>query len=507
MAKIKPTVSVQDMLCIEEPGGPSGLVVFGASGDLAGRKLLPSLYNNFKRGLLSEHFYIVGCGRKQLSDEQFRQLVCKAISGKPKRRFGKKLNSFLQRIYYLCGDYGQRQFYEQIKERLNQLDEIYNCQRCHIFYLAVPPVLYEPITAHLGEASLSCENCRIVVEKPFGTDLKSAVKLNQHIQKFFSERQIYRIDHYLGKETVQNILMFRFANEIFEPIWNHNYIDHIQITIAESLGIEHRGGYYDNSGAVRDMFQNHMLSMLSLVAMEPPVAFESDRIRDQKVSLLRAIRPLEPAGDSPSIIKGQYTAGSISGKRVCGYLDEPDVKSDSKTETYVAAKLFIDNWRWRGTPFYLRTGKRMAEKLTEIAIFFKTAPNSMFSHYGIDVLPANVLVLKIQPEEGIDLSFQAKRPGSKICMSTLKLDFNYREIFGSEPPEAYERLLLDCMIGDQMLFLRQDDIELAWGLLEPVLQSWANGGGQLHLYPAGAESFAAADALIKADGRKWRKFE
>ena len=376
--------------------------------------------------------------------------------------------------------------------------------------MAVPTLLYGTIVKGLHSAGLSCpglpgcEQIRLVVEKPFGRDLKSADELNRTIQKHFAERQIYRIDHYLGKETVQNILMFRFANTIFEPVWNRNFIDHIQITIAESVGVEHRGGYYDKAGVLRDMFQNHMLGMLALVAMEPPVSFDADHVRDEKVKLLRCIRPLTEQSVNVDFVRGQYTAGEVDDKNVAGYRQEPKVDASSITETYVAARLFVDNWRWQDVPFYLRTGKRLARKDTEIAITFKNVPHSMFVSVGLGDLPANTLVMHIQPEEGISLSFQAKRPGSKVCIGTLRMRFRYADVFGGQLPEAYQRLLLDCMLGDQTLFTRQDDVEVSWELLEPVLQAWANNPSMPYEYRAGSESFPQADRLIESDGRAWR---
>jgi glucose-6-phosphate 1-dehydrogenase len=512
MQQIEPSLTQQDIICVETPGQSCALVVFGASGDLVRRKLLVGLFNLFTRGLLSDNFYLLGCGRKQLSDDEFRQTAIEAIREVAPKSSKQEVESFAGRLYYTAGSYDQTQIYERMKTRLSELDEAHKTGGRHIFYLAVPPFLYETIAAHLGRAQLhhcgktDCrEHVRIVVEKPIGKDLKSSEELNSVIGRYFDESQIYRIDHYLGKETVQNILIFRFANTIFEPVWNRDYIDHVQISIAETLGVEHRGGYYDKSGALRDMFQNHMLQMLALVAMEPPTSFEADRIRDEKVKLLRAIRPLTFEPWSNSIVTGQYGPGIIDGAEVIGYREEPDVDSQSSTETYVAAKVFIDNWRWKGVPFYLRTGKRLAAKLTEIAITFREIPHSMFISVGLEEMAANVLVLRIQPAEGISLSFQAKRPGSKICMSPLQMSFDYQNIFGVSMPQAYERLLLDCMVGDQTLFTRQDSVRVAWQLLMPVLEAWQQEKQEPHLYSAGSESFAEVDNLIESDGRKWRR--
>jgi glucose-6-phosphate 1-dehydrogenase len=509
MSDIHPTL-LQEIICAEPPTPPVGLVIFGASGDLTSRKLLPSVYELFKRELLNENFYLVGCARSKFSDAQFRNDAAKAISESLGDVSGENLKSFIEKLYYLSGNYDDESFYKSIAGRVTELDRRHNVPGSRIFYLAVPPALYETIVKGLGKAGLSCvgrsecEKVRVVVEKPFGRDLQSAAELNQIIQGHFDEKQIYRIDHYLGKETVQNILMFRFANAIYEPVWNRNFIDHIQITIAESVGVGHRGGYYDKSGALRDMFQNHILNMLSLVAMESPVSFEADRVRDEKVKLLRCIRPITEQSVKIDFVRGQYAVGTIEGQKVPGYLDEPDVAANSKTETYIAARLFVDNWRWQGVPFYLRTGKRLAKKDTEIAITFKKVPYSMFASFELMDMPANTLVMQIQPQEGISLSFQAKRPGSKLCMGTLRMQFSYAEVFGGQPPEAYERLLLDCMAGDQTLFTRQDNVEISWRLVEPVLQAWKEPLTQPYKYEAGTESFPQADRLIESDGRKWR---
>ena len=510
MSDICPTILPQEIACAEVNAPPCGIVVFGASGDLVRRKLLSSVFELFRRGLLNENFYLVGCGRSNLSDEQYRVDVGDAVRESVVDVPSELLNRFTDKIYYIVGDYEQESFYKSIAARLTKLNKAHNVSGSHIFYLAVPPMLYGAIVKGLDSAGLSCpgrpgcEQIRLVVEKPFGTDLKSADELNRTIQNHFSERQIYRIDHYLGKETVQNILMFRFANTIFEPVWNRNFIDHIQITIAESAGVEHRGGYYDKAGALRDMFQNHMLGMLALVAMEPPVSFDADPVRDEKVKLLRCIRPLTEQSINTDFVRGQYTAGAVDDKNVVGYRQEPKVEVSSATETYVAARLFVDNWRWQDVPFYLRTGKRLARKDTEIAITFKKVPHSMFVSAGLGDLPANTLVMHIQPEEGISLSFQAKRPGSKVCMGTLRMRFRYADVFGGQLPEAYQRLLLDCMLGDQTLFTRQDDVEVSWGLLEPVLRAWADRQSMPYEYRAGSESFSQADRLIESDSRAWR---
>ncbi|MFA5553628.1 MAG: glucose-6-phosphate dehydrogenase [Phycisphaerae bacterium] len=498
--KITPKISQMDIVCAESSAGPAGIVVFGASGDLTKRKLIPSLLDIYKRGLVSENFYVLGCGRSRITDEQFQQAAEKSSESA----------EFMKKLHYISGDYDDEKFYQDLKQRISELNKSCKVDGNLIFYLSVPPVLYPVIAENLGKADLSSppdgdrNRIRIVIEKPFGHNGKSAEELNAVISKYFDESQIYRIDHYLGKETVQNILIFRFANAIFEPIWNRNFIDHVQINIAESVGVENRAGYYDKSGALRDMFQNHMLQMLALAAMESPNSFEAESVRDEKVKLLRAIRPIGLEQWSPQIVKGQYAEGTINGEKVCSYLQEKDVSPESKTETYVAAKLNIDNWRWKDVPFYVRTGKRLRAKDTEIVITFKKVPHSMFAAAGLDELTANVLALQIQPQEGISLEFQAKRPGSKLCMGTLDMSFKYGDIFKVQMPESYSRLLLDAMLGDQTLFNRYDSVKTGWRLCDPILEFWHKDSSGPHLYPAGAESFSAADGIIESEGRKWR---
>jgi glucose-6-phosphate 1-dehydrogenase len=514
MQEIRPTASAQEIICVEAMAPATGIVVFGASGDLTSRKLIPSLFQLRKCEVLGEQFYLLGCGRKDLTNQQFREIARQAIAQHSEETSAKEIDPFVDKLYYTSGDYNAPGFYENLKGRLAELDNKHKVEACRIFYLAVPPFLYGTIAERLGSAGLSRpeqadsnRQVRLVVEKPFGRDLKTAAELNSNIRQWFDESQIYRIDHYLGKETVQNILVFRFANTIFEPVWNRNNIDSVQITIAEKLGVEHRASYYDKSGALRDMFQNHMLQMLALVAMEPPTSFDADRVRDEKVKLLRAVRPFDVDNLDKFVVRGRYGPGSVDGRTVAGYRDEQGVAPESKTETFVAAKLFIDNWRWKGVPFYLRTGKKLMNKDTEIAITFKQIPHSMFLSADISDMSPNVLVLQIQPQEGISLSFQAKRPGSKISMSTLNMKFGYQDVFRVQMPEAYQRLLLDCMLADQTLFTRYDAVETAWRLLTPILESWQNSGTAPHEYPAGCDSFEQADRLLETDGRQWRRLD
>lgn len=499
-------ITTRDEFCIEEKPGPCTLIIFGASGDLTHRKLVPALYNLHKRKLLPHDFHVIGCARSDLGDEGFRQKVCDAIHARCNGSTKEAEKEFVGRFYYIHGSYDDSVIYEALGKRFGEL----GTSGSRIFYLATPPALYGSIVEHLKDAGLIdvCEEespcARIVVEKPFGRDLQSARTLNDQLKNVLDERQIYRIDHYLGKETVQNIMMFRFANTIFEPIWNRQYIDHVQITAAESIGVEHRAGYYDKAGALRDMFQNHMLQMMSLVAMEPPTSFDPDRIRDEKTKLLSAIQPFPTDDMDAWIIRGQYGEGVIDDNKVPGYRSEEGVDPESRTETYVAAKLLVDNWRWQDVPFYLRAGKRLPKRISEIAVTFKGVPHSLFQPLTEADLTPNTLVLNVQPNEGMGLTIQAKHPGPKLCMSTLTMDFKYADIFHEDLPDAYERLLLDCMLGDQTLFYRQDGMELAWELLTPVLEKWEQDGKQPFSYAAGTEGPSEANELLAQDGRVWR---
>lgn len=510
MNETKDYSEIRGSFCTETQPESCGMVIFGASGDLTNRKLIPSLFSLFKRELLPDNFFILGFARTSMSDEDFQQKACESIEKRSEDVSDSDLDDFISRFSYYTGDYQDLECYSSLSERLKKLDEEYSVEGNRIFYFSTPPSLYCPITSCLGEAGLTEESednwVRVVIEKPFGSDLESAEALNEELHTVFSEHQIYRIDHYLGKETVQNILMFRFANAIFEPIWNRRYIEHVQITVAESLGVEHRAGYFEQAGLLRDMFQNHMLQMLSLVGMEPPISFDADRIRDEKVKLMRSIRPISLDELDQYFVRGQYAPGVIEGESVPGYRQEEGVEADSQIETFIAAKLFIDNWRWQGIPFYMRAGKRLERKISQISIIFKRVPYSMFAPLSSEEISPNVLVLNVQPEEGISLRIQAKEPGAKLCMSSLTMDFFYQQVFDVELPDAYERLLLDCMLGDQTLFWRSDGIESAWSLVTPVLENWEESPEScpLTFYESGSWGPRESEKLLEKDGRQWR---
>ncbi|MFC1521040.1 glucose-6-phosphate dehydrogenase [Elusimicrobiota bacterium] len=507
----RPHLEVQGDFCADVKQPPCSLIIFGASGDLTSRKLLPSVFNLFLKGGGQKGFFVLGCARTGYDEQEFREKVYASIRSGVKNAPDPKIRAFCNICFYVYGDYNGHDLYSQISKKLKSLEKIYQSKGNRLFYLATPPRLYSNIAKQLNASGLAkdrrSKSCwsRVIIEKPFGRDLKSATELNSVLRRAFSEDQIYRIDHYLGKDTVQNILVFRFANSVFEPIWNRDHIDHVQITVAESLGVEHRAGYFENTGLIRDMFQNHMFQMLALTAMEPPRSFSADHVRDSKVRLFKGIRPFSSGHLSKSMARGQYGNGIVSAKRVRAYRDEPGVSQKSQIETFAAFKMLIDNKRWKGVPFYLRSGKRLPKKTSTITIVFKKVPYSMFKTFPGAGAPFNVLTFNVQPDEGISLKIQAKSPGLKLCMSSLLMEFKYKDLFGVEMPEAYERLILDVMIGDQTLFIRRDGAEATWSLLTPVLKKIhdARPGCPLHVYPSGSWGPKAADRLIEGDGRKW----
>lgn len=495
------------------------IVIFGASGDLTKRKLIPALYTLGVGGRLPKPFTVIGYARSEMSDEKFRDRMREAVSEFSRVGLTDEVvwKNFAQELYYVSGDYQTSEGYTALWRTLRLkglLEKIERQQPSHgnrIFYLATPPALYTPVIQQLAAGGLTRKHgargsTRIVIEKPFGSDLESAQALNRQLHEVFDEKQVYRIDHYLGKETVQNILVFRFGNSIFEPIWNRRYVDHVQVTAAESVGVENRGGYYEKAGVVRDMFQNHLLQLLCLTAMEPPVAFTADAVRDEKLKVLQAVRPIAPERMDEFAVRGQYGGGTIAGQEVRAYREEEGVAPDSRTETYAALKIFIDNWRWQGVPFYLRSGKRLAKRVTEIAIQFKQPPLLLFKACPVEKLSPNVLILRIQPDEGISLTFEVKPPGPEICVSSLSLDFNYHNAFGTSPPDAYETLLIDCMRGDSTLFTRHDWVEMAWSLVNPIIKTWESIGPlNFPNYNAGTWGPKEADLFIEREGRQWKR--
>jgi len=489
------------------------MVIFGAAGDLTRRKLVPALYNLAKAHLLSREFAMVGISHSQSSDDQFRKEISDDI-----RHYARDVDPgiaewFDRRIYYLTGDFNDPNLYPQLKAMLDKLNQDHATHGNYFFYLATAPRFFGSIVEQLARAQLMDEANgphwrRAIVEKPFGHDLESARTLNQQLLSFANESQIYRIDHYLGKETVQNILAFRFANGIFEPIWNRRYIDHVQITVAETVGVELRGGYYDTAGALRDMVPNHIMQLISLTAMEPPISFRADAVRDEQAKILHAIQPLTSEEVLSRTVRGQYGPGVEDSQRVPGYRHEEDVPPDSRTESFVAMKLAIDNWRWADVPFYLRTGKRLAAQTTEILIQFRRAPFVLFRETEVENLMPNQLVLHIQPQEGISLQFAAKVPGPIMRLGAVDMNFNYADYFGTQPSTGYERLLHDCMIGDATLFQRADMVEAGWCVVSPVLDVWkALPPRNFPNYPAGSWGPREADELLERDGRHWRNFD
>jgi glucose-6-phosphate 1-dehydrogenase len=488
---------------------PCSIVIFGATGDLTHRKLIPALYNLAADGDLPPAVAIVGFARRDKSDDQFRSDLEKTT-----RKFSRQTvrdeiwKTFAQSIFYHQSEFGDEAGYKTLAERLDKIDKEYGTRGNRLFYFAAAPDQFEPILKYLKTAGLN-ETCkgswaRVIVEKPFGTDLASARELNRIVRNSFTEEQTYRIDHFLGKETAQNILVLRFANAIFAPLWNTHYIDQVQITAAETLGVETRAGFYERTGALRDMVQNHLLQLLCLVAMEPPTDLSADSIRDEKVKVVRSLRRLSTAEIAVNVVRGQYMEGAIYGKPVVGYRQEQNVKLDSQTETFVALRLFIDNWRWADVPIYLRVGKRLPKSATEISIHFKKAPAVLFNR---DLSDRNVLVIRIQPDEGLSLRIHAKVPGTSFRIEPVKMDFHYGTSFGRPSPEAYERLLLDAMTGDATLFARRDEVEEAWAFIDPIEEGWQakRNAPELFFYPAGSWGPKEADDLLARDGRAWRR--
>ena len=493
-----------------KPGDPCIMVIFGAAGDLTRRKLIPALYNLARHELLSREFAVVGIAHNPMSTEEFRAKISEDIKHFATEEVDPDLwEWFVRRIHYLSAEFDEKRLYPELKQLLEKVDKDHSTHGNCFFYLATSPDFFGPIVESLAEVGLMKETNhqwrRVIIEKPFGRDLASAQELNRIVSNAFAENQTYRIDHFLGKETAQNILVLRFANAIFEPIWNARYIDHVQITAAETLGVEGRAGYYETAGALRDMVQNHLLQLLCLIAMEAPTDLSADSIRDEKVKVVRSLRRYRADEIAKLVVRGQYTRGAINGESVPGYREEEKVDPKSETETYVALRLHIDDWRWSEVPIYLRVGKRLPKSATEISVHFKKAPMVLFNRDSTEH-DQNVLVIRIQPDEGISLRMMAKIPGTSLRIEPVKMDFHYGTSFGKASPEAYERLLLDAMSGDATLFARRDEVEEAWAFIDPIENAWAEKNAPpLTFYPSGSWGPEEADELLARDGRAWRR--
>ena len=494
---------------IPQASKPCAIVIFGASGDLTKRKLIPSLYNLLTYGLLPKNFAVIGVARTEWDDNAFRLQLGKDLAELGTQPVDPKFwEIFRGRMMYCGGEFDNDRLYEQLKARLVDAEKLYGTQGNVLFYLSIQPQLFAKVAQALARHGLTKETentwRRVIIEKPFGRDLESARKLNAELTSCLKESQIYRIDHYLGKETAQNLLVFRLGNAVFEPIWNRRYIDHVQLTVAESIGVEQRGAFYESAGAFRDVMQNHMFMLLALIGMEPPTSLEGETVRSEKVKLLNSIRRVTPAEALYNSVRGQYCPGTIGGKPVPGYREEPNVSPDSLIETYAAVKLLIENWRWAGVPFYLRTGKRLARRATKIVVRFKTPPLALFSSSGSDPISPNYLVFHIQPEEGITFQVRAKVPGPTIQTNSVHLDFDYNQFGERQPTTGYEKLLWDCMEGDTTLFHRSDMVEAAWEAAQPILDAWSESPPKdFPNYAAGSWGPAEADKLMARDDHKW----
>ena len=498
---------MQDPLQRVRRPDPLVLVIFGGTGDLARRKLMPAIWKLQMAGLLPDGFAIVGNSREELDDEGYRERMHAALEEFAQAPDAGAWAAFSRRIVYVRGSTDDPSTFVTLGRRLEEMDREHGTAGNRLYYLALPPRIIEQTAEGLGRAGLVChpdDPCwtRVIVEKPFGHDVASARQLNADLMRVFAERQIFRIDHYLGKETLQNLLVFRFANTIWEPLWSRTYVDHVQITVAEVVGVEGRAGYYDRSGALRDMIQSHLLQILTLVAMEPPASYDADSIRNEKVKVLQSIPLLQGGTVDRCAVRGQYAAGEENGESLRAYADEENVPAGSRTETFAALRLEVDNWRWAGVPFYLRTGKRLPARTSEVVIRFRPAPHPVRDLVQHDSPAPNALVLHIQPDEGISLFFEAKVPGLRGPLRAVSMDFDYSRAFGAESPEAYQRLLLDAMLGDATLFARRDEVEAAWTLVTPIVEAWAAGGAP-EPYPAGSWGPAAADELLAREGRSW----
>jgi glucose-6-phosphate 1-dehydrogenase len=491
---------------------PTVVVIFGASGDLTARKLIPAVFNLGYDNLLPADFFLVGFGRKPIPDDEFRKIATGAIKEFSRRELNADVwDRIAANTSYVAGGYDERAAFDNLLKHITAIETRIGREVQTLFYISTPPSVFAPILLNLGASGLAARylgrrhHSKVIIEKPFGRDLLSARALNTTIRSVFQEQQVYRIDHYLGKETVQDLLVQRFANAIFEPLWNRNFVDSVQITVAEEVGVGTRGGYYEQSGALRDMIQNHTMQLVALTAMEPPVSLDGEAVRDEKVKVLKSIQPLRfgPGGD---VTRAQYAAGMMGGKQVKGYLEEEGINPQSTTETFAAMRLSINNWRWQGVPFYIRSGKRLARRVSEIAIQFKRPPGTLFAESDRFNLAANTLAFQIQPDEGLSLVLNGKVPGLETRMQPVKMNFRYSTTFGSNTPEAYERLVLDAMIGDGTLFIRGDEAETSWALYTPVLEAWAAAGRQgLDTYASGSWGPAGAEALLVADKHAWRQ--